>query len=88
MLVFPARRGCDPVALASAVASLRDRVPHVVTIPIEVTETEDAREVLAPGSWTELEEGLRGAGTDVYPWRSGDDLAALLSPGLDRVMAP
>jgi uncharacterized protein (DUF58 family) len=88
VLVFPARRGRDAAALEAAIASVMDRVPHLVTIPVEVTEAEAAREVLAAGSWTELEEGLRRAGADVYPWRSGDDLAALLSPGRDRVMAP
>lgn len=84
VLVFPARRGCDPVTLTAAVADLVDRVPHVVTIPVEVTEAEAPSEILPPGSWTDLEEDLRRAGADVYPWRSGDDLAALLSPGTDR----
>jgi uncharacterized protein (DUF58 family) len=88
VLVFPARRGRDPVALSGAVASLADRVPHVVAIPVEVTEVEAARETLPSGSWTELEEGLRRDGAEVYPWRSGDDLAVLLSPGVERVMAP
>jgi len=84
VLVFAARRNGGRDALIEAVASLTVRVPHVVVIPVEVTEAEDARETLPEGAWSALEEGLRRAGAEVYPWRSDDDLAALLSPGVGR----
>jgi uncharacterized protein (DUF58 family) len=83
VLVFPARRGHDRAAVERAVLRLNDLVPHVVAIVVEVTEEEAASEVMAPGSWTALEEGLRRVGAEVFPWRSGDDLAVLLSPGPD-----
>jgi uncharacterized protein (DUF58 family) len=82
VLVFPARRGNPSEALAAAVAGLRTDLAHIVAIPIEITSQESKREALPPGGWAEIEERLRGAGADVYPWRVGDDLAALLSPEL------
>lgn len=80
VLVFVARRGNDPVGLAASVAALADRLAHVVALAVDVTADESPQEALAPGAWTRLEEGLRRAGAEVYPWRAGDDLAAVLSP--------
>ncbi len=80
VLVFPARRGNDAQALAAAVAALRDDVAHVVAIPIEITSGESKREALPSDGWAVVEDRLREAGADVYAWRTGDDLAALLSP--------
>jgi uncharacterized protein (DUF58 family) len=80
VLVFPARRGNDPAVLEPVVAMLADRFAHVVAIPVEVTEAESRREALPSGAWTELEDRLRRAGAEVFPWRDGDDLAAVLSP--------
>ena len=87
VLVFPARRGNDPAVLEPVVATLADRFAHVVAIPVEVTEAESRREALPSGAWTELEDRLRRAGAEVFPWRDGDDLAAVLSPA-DLAAAP
>lgn len=80
VLVFPARRSTRPGELAAAAAELAGGLDHLVAIPIEVTAEESGAEALPPGMWTELEERLRSAGAEVYPWRDGDDLAAVLSP--------
>ena len=87
VLVFPARRGNDPAFLEPIVATLADRFAHVVAIPVEVTEIESRREALPVGAWTELEDRLRRAGAELFPWRDGDDLAAVLSPA-DVAAAP
>ena len=65
----------------------RRRWPRSVTtslmswrLPIEITSGESKREALPSDGWAVVEDRLREAGADVYPWRTGDDLAALLSP--------
>jgi uncharacterized protein (DUF58 family) len=80
VLAFPARRGLDVDLLTGSVRDLAARIAHVVALPVEVSLEESAAVALPAGRWTELEERLRGAGADVYPWRVGDDLAALLAP--------
>ncbi len=88
VLAFPARRGNEPTALGSAVAALAARTDQVVAIPVEIGLDEAPGEVPAEGDWTRLEESLRAAGADVYPWRAGDDLTALLGPPTgDRIVA-
>lgn len=82
VLVFPARRGLDVAGLAGALDQLVAGIDTVVAIPVEVSAEEAKTECRPPGGWTTLEENLRGAGAEVYPWRSGDDLSALLAPDM------
>lgn len=81
-LVFLARGGLDPAALETAVGALAERLAHVVALPVEVAPEEAKRARLGPLDWTDLEERLRRAGAEVYPWRAGDELGAVLSPDL------
>jgi uncharacterized protein (DUF58 family) len=88
VLAFPARRGNDPATLVPAVAALAGQTGQVVAVPVEIDADEAPEEALAEGDWTRLEESLRTAGAEVYPWRRGDDLAMLLGePMTDRGVA-
>jgi uncharacterized protein (DUF58 family) len=80
VLAFPARRGNGPEDLLAPVSRLTGLVAQVVAIPVEVTLEEAPDEALGEGGWTALEESLRAVGAEVYPWRAGDDLRALLGP--------
>jgi uncharacterized protein (DUF58 family) len=80
VIVLPARRGNDVIALQAAAASLAGSLSHLVVVAIEVTPEESRSQALPPGGWTELEDRLRAAGAEVFPWRDGDDLSAVLSP--------
>jgi uncharacterized protein (DUF58 family) len=82
VLVFPTWLANGPDQLPSAVQEMTDRVPRVVALPIVFADSE-ARGAMSEPALAGLAQRLRALGTSVYPWRTGQDLAAALGQGAE-----